>query len=100
MVAGASYDACWQDWRYPLAAGPAERREDSKSVRRSSDLLADLTVRQFWPVRATQRCVCVGLDAMRTSCIRRHWNDPRIGAGVRWAGPYLATADAFSPLDS
>src|SRR6516162_9527368 len=100
MVAGASYDAWGQDWRHPLAAGPAEHSGNSKGVRRSSDLLADLAVRQFWPVRATQRCVCVGHDAMRASCIRRHWNDPRIGAGVRWAGPYLATADAFSPLDS
>ena len=42
----------------------------------------------------------LALDAMRTSCIRRNWNDPRIGAGVRWAAPYLTTADAFSPLDS
>jgi hypothetical protein len=25
MVAGASYDACRQDWRNPLAAGPTER---------------------------------------------------------------------------
>src|SRR5215471_13918126 len=34
MAAGASHDASRQDWRYPLAAGPAERREDSKGVRR------------------------------------------------------------------
>src|SRR5262249_40041106 len=98
--AGASHDACREDWRYPLAAGPAERRKNPKGGRRASDLLADLTVHPFGPVRTAQPCIGAGLDAMRTRCIRRHWNDPRIGAGVRWAAPCLATADAFRPLDS
>ena len=52
MVAGSGYDACRQDWRHTLAAGPAAWAGNAKSIPRSLDLLADLTVRQFWSVRA------------------------------------------------
>ena len=65
-----------------------------KSVRRSPGLLADLTVRQFWSVRAAQRYISGHPDAMRTSCSRCRWNDPRTGAGVRRTHPYLAATDA------
>src|SRR5262249_20520994 len=65
-----------------------------KSVRRSPGLLADLTVRQFWSVRAAQRYISGHPDAMHTSCSRCRWNDPRTGAGVRRTHPYLAATDA------
>ena len=63
-------------------------------------LQQNLTVRQFWLVRAAQPCIGVRVVAMRTGCSGRRWNDPRIGANVRWDAPYLAAADVFSPLDS
>jgi hypothetical protein len=50
MVAGSSYDACWEDRRHALAIDPARRSGNSKSFRRSSGLLVDFTVRQFWSV--------------------------------------------------
>src|SRR5215471_11109321 len=94
MVAGTGYDACRQDRRHTLAVSPAGRTGNPKSVRRSPGLLADLTVRQFWSVRAAQRYIGGYPDAMRTSCSRCRWNDPRIGAGVRRTHPYLAATDA------
>src|SRR5215469_10915094 len=100
MVAGTGYDACRQDRRHTLAVGPAGRAGNSKSVRRSPGLLADLTVRQFWSVRAAQRYISGHTDAMRTSCSRRRWNDSRIGERLRGADPYLPTADALRRQDA
>src|SRR5215831_4025386 len=94
MVAGTGYDACRQDRRHTLAVGPAGRAGNSKSVRRSPGLLADLTVRQFWSVRAAQRYFSGHADTMRTSCSRCRWNDPRTGAGLWRADPYLTATDA------
>ena len=54
MVAGSGYDACRQDWRHTLAAGPAAWAGNAKSIPRSLDLLADLTVHQFWSVCASE----------------------------------------------
>jgi hypothetical protein len=52
MVARPSSDACGEDWRHPLAIGPAGRARNSKSVPGSPGLLADFVVRQFRSVRA------------------------------------------------
>jgi hypothetical protein len=43
--------ACREDPRHALAIDPAGRSGNSKSFRRSSGLLVDFTVRQFWSVR-------------------------------------------------
>src|SRR4030095_1456239 len=94
MVAGSGDDACRQDWRHTLAAGPAAWAGNAKSIPRSLDLLADLTVRQFWSVRASQLHIWVDPHAMRPSGSGRHWNDPGIGKRLRGSGPHLATADA------
>jgi hypothetical protein len=83
-----------QDRRLTLAADPAGCAGNSKNIPRSRGLLADLTVRQFWSVRAAQFNISGDPDAMRTSCSRRPWNDPHIGGWIRKTGAYLATADA------
>src|SRR5262245_2567429 len=94
MVAGSGDDACRQDWRHTLAAGPAAWAGNAKSIPRSLGVLADLTVRQFWSVRAAQLYISNDPDIVRISCSRRRWNDPRIGEGIWRTDPYLATADA------
>src|SRR4029450_848087 len=94
MVAGSGYDACRQDWRHPLAAGPTARAGNAKGIPRSLGVLADLTVRQFWSLRAAQRYIGGDPYALRPSSSRCHWNDPGIGERLRGTGPHLATADA------
>src|SRR5215471_15012907 len=96
MVAGTSYGACRQDRRRTLATVPAGRSRDSKSVCRSPRLLADVTVRQLWPVRTKKRDIRALSHAVRNSCRRSDWNDPGVGERLRRAGPYLTAADAPS----
>src|SRR5215510_9531431 len=96
MVGGTSNDACWKDRRHALADIPAGRPGNSKGVRWSLGLLADLTVRQLRFVRAKKRNVDAISDAMRHGCSGRNWNDPRAGERLWRIGPYLTTADARS----
>ena len=67
---------------------------NTKTIRRTPGVLADLTIRQFWSVRATQLHLRDDSDALRTSCSWRRGNDPGIGERVRRTGPYLARANA------
>src|SRR6516165_12071573 len=99
MVAGSSYDACWEDWRYALAVDAAGRTGNAKNLCRSASFLADLTVRQFWSVRAPQSYIGGHTDTLRRGCSGRNRNDPRIGAGFRTNGPYFSPANARSRQD-
>jgi len=99
MVGGSSHDACWQNRRHALAVGAAGRTRNPKGLCRSSSFLADITLRQFWSVRAPQSYIGNHADTLRRSCSRRDRNDPRIGAGFRTNGPYLRPANAPSRQD-
>src|SRR6516225_4447805 len=99
MVGGSSHDACWQNRRHALAVGAAGRTGNSKGLCRSSSFLADVTLRQFWFVRAPQSYIGGHTDTLRRGCGGRDRNDPRIGAGFRTNGPYLSPANAPSRQD-
>src|SRR5262249_61016813 len=94
MVAGASYDACLQDRRHTLAIDAAAWARNSKSGCRSAGLLADLTVRQFWSIRAAQLYISGDPDAVRAGCSWRRGNDPGIGGRGRRSGQYLGMSNA------
>src|SRR5262249_30366608 len=81
MVAGSGYDACREDWRHTLAARPAAWAGNAKSSPRSLGVLADLTVRQFWSVRAAQLNIWGNPDAMRPSSGWCRWNDLELEKG-------------------
>src|SRR5262252_1667903 len=94
MVAGTSDGACRQDRRRALAASAAGRSRDAKTVRCSSGLLADVTVRQLWPVRTEKHNVRDLSDVMRSRRRWSDWNDPGVGERLRNSRPYLTAADA------
>ena len=79
---------------HKVAVGAAGQAGNANSIPRSPSILADLTVREFWSVRAAQPYISGYPDTLRTRCSGRVWNDPRIGARVWRTDPYLATADA------
>src|SRR5262245_65898954 len=90
MVAGASYDACLQDRRHTLAIDAAAWARNSKSGCRSPGLLADLTVRQFWSIRAAQLYISGDPDAVRAGC---SWRRGKIGSASCREGGGMGRGD-------
>src|ERR1700745_1515500 len=72
MVAWTSYDACWKNRRRALADIPAGRPGNAKGVHCPTGLLANVTVRQLWPVRAKKRNFHAFYDSMRNCHSRRN----------------------------
>ena len=96
MVAWTSHDARWKDRRRTLVNIPTGRSGNSKGVRWSPRLLADVTIRQLRLVRAKKRNNGSISDVMRNGRSWRSWNDPRARERFRSSGPYLTTANAPS----
>src|SRR5215831_11503252 len=92
MVAGTGHDTRLQDRRYSFYSGPTYRARNSKSCAPASSLLAYITIRQFYSVRAIESALNGHPNSLRTCDRGCCWNDPRIGARIRRTSAGFATA--------